>query len=83
MTASSRQVAGTHYQTMPVQPWDALEAWLTPEQMRGYLLGTAIAYLARYNAQAEGKGGIQDVEKAVHVLEKLVEVVRECAQRRR
>jgi hypothetical protein len=76
MTASSRQVAGTHYQAMPVQPWDALEAWLTPEQMRGYLLGTAIAYLARYNAQAEGKGGIQDVEKAVHTLQKMVEIVK-------
>lgn len=69
---STRQVGGTHYQDMAVQPWDALESWLTPEGFRGYLLGTAIAYLARVNASGSGKGGRQDVEKAMHTLERFM-----------
>lgn len=46
-TASARQVGGDHYQTMAVQPWDAMHAWLSPEQFRGFLRGNAIKYLAR------------------------------------
>ncbi len=73
---SRTQVGGCHYVDMAVQPWDALECWLTAEQFQAYLLGTAIAYLARVGAQAEGKGGRQDVEKAAHVLAKLLEVMK-------
>ena len=65
---------GTHYRDMGVQPWQALEAWLTPEQFKGFLLGTATAYLARFNASAPGKGGVLDIRKARHTLAKLVEV---------
>lgn len=50
-----------------------MEAWLTPEQFQGFLLGTAIGYLGRYNAAAPGKGGRQDVEKAIHTLTKMME----------
>jgi hypothetical protein len=59
---------------MGVEPWSALEAWLTHEQFKGYLLGTALGYLARVNASGAGKGGRLDVEKASHVLEKLLEI---------
>ena len=72
-TADDRQEAGTHYRDMAVQPWAAMEAWMTPEQFRGFLLGSAVAYLARFNADAPGKGGKQDVAKARHVLDKLLE----------
>lgn len=72
---SDTQVGGTHYLDMAIQPWTALEAWMTPDQFRGYLLGSAIAYLARYNAQAEGKGGVEDFKKARHYLNKLIEVL--------
>ena len=27
--ASSRQVGGDHYATLPVQPWDAMAAWMS------------------------------------------------------
>jgi hypothetical protein len=47
---------------------------MTAEQMQGYLLGTAIAYLARTNASAEGRGGITDVKKAIHTLQYMVEL---------
>jgi len=67
--ANELQVGGEHYRSMAVQPWDALSAWLTPEEFRGYQKGVAIAYLARERK----KGGTQDVEKAMHHLMKLVE----------
>lgn len=74
VSALEKQEGGDHYQNMGVQPWTALDAWLTHEQNLGYLLGTAIAYLARYNAGGVGKGGIVDVKKAVHVLQRMIEV---------
>lgn len=67
--ANELQVGGEHYRSMTVQPWDALEAWLTPEEFRGYQKGTAISYLARERS----KGGDVDVEKATHHLMKLLE----------
>ncbi len=72
---SETQVGGDHYKSLSIQPWDAMEVWLTPEQFQGYLLGDAIAYLGRFNSTAEGKGGVQDINKAIHYLTKLVEVL--------
>lgn len=74
MSARDQQVGGTHYRDMTVQPWDALESWLTPEQFIGFLIGSAIAYLARFNAHVPGKGGLQDLQKAVHYLQKAIEI---------
>jgi hypothetical protein len=72
--ASTRQVGGDHYLTQGIQPWDAMRAWMTPEQFAGFLLGNAIKYLARFNAQAPGKGGLNDLEKAAHYLDRLIEL---------
>lgn len=69
-TADTRQVGGTHYAEQAVQPWAAMEAWMTPEQFAGFLRGNAIKYLAR----ADRKGGLDDIRKAQHYLEKLIEV---------
>ena len=74
MRANDIQVGGDHYKRMKVQPWEAMEAWMTHEQFEGYLLGTAMAYLARVNSEGVGKGGMQDIGKAIHVLQKLQEV---------
>lgn len=63
------QVGGDHYQKLgDYQPWQVLKAWLTPEEFRGYMKGTAITYLAR----ERNKGGNQDVEKGKHTLEGLL-----------
>jgi hypothetical protein len=67
--ASTMQVGGDHYRTMEVQPWDALKAWLTPAEYRGYQKGVVIAYLARERS----KGGDMDIRKAAHHLMKLAE----------
>jgi hypothetical protein len=75
MSANDVQEGGSHYKEMKIQPWDAMEAWLTPSQFRGFLLGSAIAYLARVNTKGvEGKGGMQDIKKANHYLKKLLEL---------
>ena len=69
-TADLQQVGGSHYKNMAVQPWVAMESWMTPEQFTGFLRGNAIKYLARCDV----KGGIDDIKKARHYIDKLVEV---------
>lgn len=69
-TANRRQVGGSHYIDMGVQPWDAMRSWMSPEEFQGFLRGNAIKYLARCGA----KGGLQDLKKAQHYLEKLIQV---------
>ena len=68
--ADDLQVGGDHYKNMGVQPWKAMESWMTPEQFAGFLRGNAIKYLARCDA----KGGLDDIKKARHYIDKLVEV---------
>jgi hypothetical protein len=74
MKANDKQIGGSHYHDLGLfQPWDVLKAWLTPEEYRGWMKGNAIVYLAR----EQQKGCDQDIEKAAHTLEKLVEVLRD------
>lgn len=70
MTASKCQVGGEHYLTKKIQPWDAMESWMTEEQFKGFLLGNVIKYVARF----QDKGGRIDLEKSQHYLDKLLEV---------
>jgi hypothetical protein len=65
-----KQVGGSHYSNMAITPWQFLESCLTPEEMRGYLKGEAIVYIARELQ----KNGAQDISKARHVLQKLEEI---------
>ncbi|WP_242629800.1 DUF3310 domain-containing protein [Xanthomonas oryzae] len=53
MSALEHQVGGNHYSKLgDYQPWEVLRRWLTPEEFRGYMKGTAIAYLARERIRA-------------------------------
>lgn len=61
--ANSKQVGGTHYQGA-MQPWDFIIS-----NNLGYLEGTAIKYLARWRK----KNGVEDLRKAIHFIEKLIE----------
>ena len=63
-----------YYSKLAVEPWDAAQAWLTTEQFHGYLIGSAIAYLARVNVDLPGKGGSSDITKACSYLRKWLEV---------
>ena len=70
-TANATQIGGNHYASKAVQPWDAMQAWMSREEFTGYLRGNVIKYMARCN----DKGGIEDVRKARHYIDKLVEVL--------
>lgn len=60
------QIGGDHYKAMGNhQPWEVLATWMTPEELRGYMKGTVIAYLAR----EQQKGGDLDIKKAMHTME--------------
>ena len=71
MSANNVQVGGDHYTSKDIQPWEAMEAWMTEEQFNGFLLGNAIKYLARW----QDKGGRNDLMKASHYIDKLLERV--------
>ena len=72
LSALDTQVGGDHYKKLGAyQPWEVLRHWLTPEEFRGYMKGTAIAYLAR----EQDKGGMLDIRKAAHTLQGLVELL--------
>lgn len=70
IAANNQQVGGDHYSKHKVQPWDAMQDWMTPEQFSGFLRGCVFKYLARYR----DKDGVDDLKKARHVLDKLIEV---------
>lgn len=63
--ANKKQVGGEHYKKFAIEVWDFIVANNIP-----YLEGNAIKYIARWR----GKGGIADIDKAIHYLEKLREV---------
>lgn len=72
VSALDVQEGGDHYKKLgDYQPWEVLRRWLTPEEFRGYMKGTAIAYLAR----EQDKGGMLDIKKAGHTLQGLVELL--------
>jgi hypothetical protein len=70
MSIDTHQVGGDHYASKTVQPWQAMESWMSAEAFAGYLLGNCIKYLARY----KDKNGTQDLEKCQHYLAKLIEI---------
>lgn len=69
-TQNNRQVGGAHYTKLEIQPWQVMQSWMTHEQFAGFLRGNVIKYMARY----EHKGGIDDLRKAEHYLQKLIEI---------
>lgn len=65
MGADDRQVSGEHYKSS-VQHWD----FAVTNFGRGYLKGQVTKYVYRWRK----KNGVQDLEKALHFLQKLDEV---------
>lgn len=72
-SANERQVAGTHYKDMGVQPWDVVDTWPL-EQRIGYYRGGALKYLMRMGSKDESP---QEIAKGTHYMEKLLEVLQE------
>jgi hypothetical protein len=65
VTPNDIQVGGTHYKERDIQPWDAIHAWEL-----GFFSGNVVKYVARHHK----KGGVDDLRKARHYLDKLIEL---------
>ena len=64
-SANTKQVSGNHYKEKEIQPWDYIYA-----NNIGYFEGNCVKYVSRW----KDKGGIADLQKAMHYLEKLIEL---------
>lgn len=64
-SALSEQVAGSHYRTMPIQPIEFCH-----KNNLGPCETLAIKYICRHKA----KNGAQDIKKAIHVMQLLLEL---------
>jgi predicted ABC-type exoprotein transport system permease subunit len=65
--ANNTQVAGSHYNT-PIQVWDFVY-----QNGMDYISGNIVKYVARFR----DKNGLEDLYKARHYLDKLIEEVKE------
>lgn len=66
-SANERQVGGEHYKSSTgYQHWD----WVTDLNLN-YLVGNATKYISRWRK----KNGLQDLDKAMHYVDKLIERV--------
>lgn len=65
MNALEKQIAGDHYRKMKIQPAEFIHA-----NDIGFLAGCAIKYCARYKV----KNGKEDLLKAIHFLELLIQL---------
>ena len=64
--ANDYQIGGAHYKDYKYETWDVILDWNL-----GYLDGNAVKYLSRWRL----KGGVQDLKKARHYIDKLIEVL--------
>ncbi len=62
---SANNTGPGHYKDKPMQPWDYIIA-----NNLNYLEGNVVKYVSRWRQ----KGGVEDLRKAKHYLEKLIEV---------
>lgn len=70
MKTEDTQIGGTHYVSLDVQPWTAMQSWF-PESFPDYLLMNALKYIARNKCDKR-----EDIEKAKHYLEKWLEATK-------
>ncbi len=69
-SADTRQVGGSHYKAMDVQPWEAMETLLTYDEFIGFLKGNMIKYAMR-----QGLKDPADAEKFRHYRQKYLEML--------
>lgn len=72
-TANAKQVGGTHYKKMGVEPWDVVDTWPLEQRIGAYRAG-ALKYLMRMGSKDED---VQEICKGIHYLEKLIETLKE------
>ena len=65
MSELDKQVGGSHYQDFAIQPLE----FITKNKL-SYIQGNIIKYVVRY----EQKNGIEDLQKAKHYIDMLIEM---------
>lgn len=78
LKAGDKQVAGTHYKDMGVEPWDVVDTWPLEQRIGAYRHG-ALKYLMRMGSKDEQ---LQEIKKCGHYIEKLIEVLEEANESR-
>jgi hypothetical protein len=63
--ANARQIGGTHYKGAEYQHWD----WVTDIKLP-YLPGVGSKYVFRWRRRSDIDKGIEDLEKALHYMDK-------------
>ena len=71
MSAKDYMVGGTHYKDMKLEPWDVADTWPLEQQIGIYRHG-ALKYIMRMGRKDEQ---VQELKKAIHYLEKLIEIL--------
>ena len=64
-SANTQQIGGEHYRKMKIQVWDFAHA---------NNLGPIETMVVKYTSRWQNKGGIKDLRKAIHCLEKRIEL---------
>ena len=65
MNANDTQIGGKHYKADGIEPWDYVAA-----NNLGFFEGNIVKYVSRW----KDKGGVDDLRKAKHYIEKLIEL---------
>jgi hypothetical protein len=68
-----RQIGGTHYKDMGLEPWDIIDTWPAEQRIGAYRAG-ALKYTMRMGSKDDE---IQEAEKGLHYQEKLVATLKE------
>ena len=63
--ATQKQVGGSHYKDMPIQPVEYAQ-----RNNLNFIEGCVIKYVSRHRS----KNGAEDIEKAIHFLNLLLEI---------
>ena len=66
--SGTRQVGGDHYRKRKIQPWDYIAA-----NDLDFWQGSIVKYITRWR----DKGGVEDLKKARHTLDKYIELQEE------
>ena len=64
MSTNDVQHGGDHYKDKPIQIWDFIAA-----NNLNYFQGNVVKYVCRY----KDKGGLEDLKKARHYIDKIIE----------
>lgn len=65
MNSLSNQIGGTHYTTLAIQPVEYIHS-----NKIGFIEGNVIKYVTRWR----DKGGIEDLKKAKHFIDLLIDL---------